>query len=70
MYWAEDRREESNFKTSYENSDETITIENDYFHTASIKLQSRYFADVSVNGNNVVNYGLNEAAVFHFRCRN
>lgn len=67
VYWAEGPGEKSlNFKTSYENSDETITIENDYFHTASIKLQSRYFADVSVNGNNVVNYGLNEAAVFHF----
>lgn len=67
VYWVDGPGEKNlNFKTSYENSDEMITIENDYFHTASIKLQSRYFADVSVNGNNVVNYGLNAAAVFHF----
>lgn len=67
VYWADESGEKSvNFKTSYENSDETITIENDYFHTASIELQSRYFTNVSVNGNNIVNYGLNAAAAFHF----
>lgn len=67
VYWAEEPGEKSlSFKTSYENSDETITIENDYFHTAYLKLQSRYFTNVSVNGDNMVDYGMNKTAVFHF----
>lgn len=67
VYWAEESGEKSlSFKTSYENSDETITIENDYFHTAYVKLQSRYFTNVSVNGDNMVDYGMNKTAVFHF----
>lgn len=67
VYWAEEPGEKSlNFKTSNEDNDETITIENDYFHTANVKLQSRYFSNVSINGNNIVNYGPNSTAVFHF----
>lgn len=67
VYWATEPGAKSlNFKTSLENSDETITIENDYFQTASIALQSRHFTNVSVNGNNLVNYGRNSVAQLNF----
>lgn len=67
VYWADGPGTKSlKFKTSLENSDETVTIENDYFRTASVLLQSRHFANVSVNGDNLVNYGRNSVARLSF----
>lgn len=67
VYWATGPGTISlNFKTSLENSDETITIENDYFRTSAIPLQSRHFTDVSVNGDNLVDYGQNSVAQLAF----
>ena len=55
-----------NFKTSLDNSNETITIENDYFKTAAINLISRQFEGVSVNNNNMVAYGAGSSATLMF----
>ncbi len=55
-----------NFKTSLDNSNETITIENDYFKTAAINLISRQFEGVSVNNNNMVAYGAGSSATLKF----
>lgn len=58
VYWVYSPGiKELSFKTSLDNSNETITIENDYFKTAEVKLISRQFEGVSVNGNNMVTYG-------------
>lgn len=54
------------FKTGLENSDETITLENEYFHTSSIVLSSRYFSGAAVNTNNLVAYGKDNAADLTF----
>lgn len=68
VYWATSAGPISlNFKTSLENSDETITIENNYFNTASLLLQARHFTNVSINSNNVVSYGTGKTATFNFR---
>lgn len=67
IYWVFGPGDNSlKFKTSAENSDETITIENDYFHTASVPVQSLSFNNVSINGNNIVNYGTGSTATIHF----
>lgn len=67
IYWVYNPGENTlNFKTSAEDSDETITIENDYFHTANVPIQSRSFNNVSVNNNNIVNYGSGSTAVVRF----
>jgi hypothetical protein len=55
-----------NFKTSLDNSNETITIENYYFKTAAINLISRQFEGVSVNNNNMVAYGAGNSATLKF----
>lgn len=54
------------FKTALENSDETITLENEYFHTSSIALSSRYFSNAAINSNNLVAYGAGRAADLTF----
>lgn len=67
IYWAAAPGAVSlNFKTSLENSDETISIENDYFTTSTIALQARHFTSASINTNNIVNYGNNSAASLKF----
>ncbi|PXV59271.1 hypothetical protein CLV62_1398 [Dysgonomonas alginatilytica] len=70
IYWATEAGAKSlNFKTSLENNDETVTIENDYFTTASVALQARHFSSVSINNTattNVVNYGTNATATYRF----
>ena len=67
IYWAtEPGTKTLNFRTSLENSDETILIANDIFKTKEIKVKSRHFTDVSVNGNNLVDYGTNNTAQFTF----
>lgn len=55
-----------NFRTSLENSDETVLIANEIFQTKSVEVKSRHFTNVSVNGNNTVNYGVNNTASFMF----
>lgn len=67
IYWAtEPGTKTLNFRTSLENSDETILIANDIFKTQEIEVKSRHFTDVAVNGNNLVNYGTNNTAQFTF----
>ncbi|MBD3590233.1 hypothetical protein [Bacteroides sp. GM023] len=67
IYWATDPGTKTlNFRTSLENSDETILIANDIFKTQEIEVKSRHFTDVAVNGNNLVNYGTNNTAQFTF----
>lgn len=67
IYWATAPGTVSlNFKTSLENSDETVSIENDYFTTSTIPLQARHFINVSINTNNIVNYGNNSTASLKF----
>lgn len=67
IYWAtEPGTKTLNFRTSLENSDETILIANDIFKTQEIEVKSRHFTDVDVNGNNLVNYGTNNTAQFTF----
>lgn len=67
LYWAENPGVKSlNFRTSLDNSNEVITIENDHFKTASINLVSRQFENLSVNGNNLVAYGKGNTAVLRF----
>lgn len=67
IYWAtEPGTKTLNFRTSLENSDETILIANDIFKTQEIEVKSRRFTDVAVNGNNLVNYGTNNTAQFTF----
>lgn len=67
IYWAESPGVKSlNFRTSLDNSSEEVTIENDHFKTASIKLASRQFGNLSVNSNNLVAYGEGNTAVLRF----
>lgn len=67
IYWAtEPGTKTLNFRTSLENSDETILIANDIFKTQEIEVKSRHFTDVAVNGDNLVNYGTNNTAQFTF----
>lgn len=67
IYWATSSGAKIlNFKTSFENSDETVTIENPYFKTASVDIKARHFTDLSVNGNNLVNYGSGSTATVNF----
>ena len=67
VYWVYSPGiKELSFKTSLDNSNETITIENDYFKTAEVKLISRQFEGVSVNGNNMVTYGTGNSATLKF----
>lgn len=68
IYWVNGPGEVNlNFKTAFDNSDETVTIENKYFVTGSIPLQARHFINVSVNsGTNLVNYGQGETAAYSF----
>lgn len=67
IYWAtEPGTKTLNFRTSLENSDETLLIANDIFKTQEIEVKSRHFTDVAVNGNNLVNYGTNNTAQFTF----
>lgn len=68
VYWAYNAgRVSLNFKTSFENSDETITIENEIFKTGTVDLKSRHFTNASINnGSNIVNYGTNSQATLAF----
>lgn len=67
VYWVYSPGiKELNFKTSLDNSNETITIENDYFKTAEIKLISHQFEGVSVNNNNMIVYGTGNTATLRF----
>ncbi|QIU95491.1 hypothetical protein [Bacteroides faecium] len=67
VYWAtEPGTKILNFRTSLENSDETILIANDIFKTQEIEVKSRHFTDVAVNGSNLVNYGINSTAQVMF----
>jgi hypothetical protein len=67
VYWATEAGSKTlNFKTSLENSDETVTIESDHFTTASVALRARHFINVSVNDNNIVNYANNATATYKF----
>lgn len=67
IYWAENPGNKSlNFRTSLDNSNEVVTIGNDYFKTASIHLVSHQFENVSVNSNNLVAYGEGNTAVLRF----
>ena len=67
VYWAtEPGTKILNFRTSLENSDETILIANDIFKTQEIEVKSRHFIDVAVNGSNLVNYGINSTAQVMF----
>lgn len=67
VYWAESPGTKTlNFKTSLDNSNETVTIENDYFKTAEINLVSRQFENVSVNNNNMIVYGKGNTATLRF----
>ena len=67
IYWASEPGTKTlNFRTSLENSDETVLIANDIFKTQEIEVKSRHFTNVAVNGDNLVNYGANSAAQFTF----
>ena len=67
VYWATGPGTKVlNFRTSLENSDETVLIANEIFQTKSVVVKARHFANVSVNGNNTVNYGVNNTASFMF----
>lgn len=67
VYWAtEPGTKILNFRTSLENSDETILIANDIFKTQEIEVKSRHFTDVAVNGSNLVDYGINSTAQVMF----
>ena len=67
VYWAESPGAKTlNFKTSLDNSNETVTIENDYFKTAEINLVSRQFENVYVNNNNMIVYGKGNTATLRF----
>ena len=67
VYWATGPGTKVlNFRTSLENSDETVLIANEIFQTKSVEVKSRHFANVSVNGDNTVNYGVNNTASFMF----
>lgn len=67
VYWAESPGAKTlNFKISLDNSNETVTIENDYFKTAEINLVSRQFENVSVNNNNMIVYGKGNTATLRF----
>lgn len=67
VYWAEDPGVKTlNFRTSLDNSNETVTIENAYFKTAEINLVSRQFENVSVNNDNIVVYGEGNPATLKF----
>ncbi|WP_029902075.1 hypothetical protein [Prevotella sp. 10(H)] len=67
IYWATSAGNKVlNFKTSFDNSDETVTIQNPYFETASIDVKARHFANLSVNQNNLVNYKSGSTAAIRF----
>jgi len=62
VYWAYNAGGVTlNFKTSLNNSNETVTIENDIFKTASVAVKSRQFSNVSVNNTNLINYASNSS---------
>lgn len=67
VYWATaPGTKVLNFRTSLENSDETVLIANEIFRTKSVEVKSRHFTQVSINGNNTVDYGVNNTASFTF----
>lgn len=67
VYWATSPGTKTlNFRTSLENSDETVLIANEIFQTKSVEVKSRHFTNVSINSNNFVNYGANNTASFMF----
>ena len=67
VYWATSPGTKVlNFRTSLENSDETVLIANEIFQTKSVAVKARHFTNVSINGNNTVNYGVNNTASFMF----
>lgn len=67
VYWATGPGLKTlSFGVGLENSDETVTIENDYFRTASVDLKARHITNASINGNNLVNYGANSQAILSF----
>lgn len=67
VYWATSPGTKVlNFRTSLENSDETVLIANEIFQTKSVVVKARHFTSVSVNGNNTVNYGVNNTVSFMF----
>lgn len=67
LYWAEEPGAKSlNFRTSLDNSNEVVSIENEYFKTASVNLVSHQFDNLSVNSNNLVAYGEGNTAVLRF----
>lgn len=67
IYWANGPGTKNlYFKTSMHNSNETVTIENEYFNTALVDLISRQFENVSINGNNSVVYASGSPAELRF----
>lgn len=67
VYWATTPGTVNlNFRTSLENSDETISITNDIFQTKEVEVKSRHFTNVSVNDDNQVDYGVNSTAKLMF----
>ena len=67
IYWADGPGTKTlNFRTSLENSDETVLIANEIFQTKSVEVKSRQFTNVSINSNNFVNYGANNTASLMF----
>lgn len=67
VYWADGPGTKTlNFRTSLENSDETVLIANEIFQTKSVEVKSRQFTNVSINSNNFVNYGANNTASLMF----
>lgn len=67
IYWAtEPGAKTLNFRTSLENSDETITISNEIFKTKDLDVKARHLTNVSINSNNLVNYGANNTARLMF----
>lgn len=67
IYWATGPGAKTlNFRTSLENSDETISITNEIFKTKYLDVKARHFTNVSVNGENLVNYGANSTAQVMF----
>lgn len=67
VYWATSPGTKTlNFRTSLENSDETVLIANEIFQTKSVEVKSRQFTNVSINSNNLVNYGVNNTASLMF----
>lgn len=67
VYWATGPGEKNlSFKTSFDNSDETVILKSEYFITDSLELRARHFTDVVVNGSDLVNYGQGSTASLRF----